>query len=103
VPPAPPLALIRLPASAETWQPPLTDIVQKALALKPDALFRVEAHLPAAATPDAQAAAIAGDGARQAAAVADAVVAAGASTAQVDIAAVSDPAIHAPDVRVTVR
>ena len=102
-PPAPPLAAVRFGAPPDTWQPGLEQIVRRALARKPEALFQVETLVPAQGTPQAQAAAVAAAGQTGGRLVAETVVEAGASSAQLEMTAASDPSVHQPEVRVYVK
>ncbi len=103
VPLPPALAIVRFGTAPEQWRPGLQAIVREALARKPEALFRIQTLVPAAGTPQDQAAALAAAGGAGGQQVADAVVGAGASSAQIELVAASDPAVHRPEVRVYVK
>jgi len=80
----------------------LTVAVKRALAVKPNVLFTVQAYVPLAATVDAQASAL------QAAAAAgreigDAIIADGADPGQIELTAGADPSLHVQQVRVFVH
>ncbi len=103
MPPPPALATVRFGTPPERWRPGLEAIVRRALARKPEALFRIQTLVPAEGTPQAQAAALAAIGQAGGQQVADAVVEAGASSAQIELTAASDPAVRRPEIRVYVK
>jgi hypothetical protein len=101
--PVPPLFVVHSGLADEDWQPDLRQAVGAALARKRNALFTIEGVAPVAASPAAQAAALGDTTASNSRPVADAIIADGAQAAQVEMTAISDPAVHTPEVRVFVR
>jgi hypothetical protein len=76
--------------------------VKRALAMKPDVLFTIQALVPLAATPEAQAVAL------QAAAasgheIGEAIIADGADQGQIELAVRADPSMHMQQIQVFVH
>ncbi len=101
--PIPPLFVVRSDRPQQEWQPELRLAVAQALSRKRNVLFTVESVVPVASSPAAQAASLRTAVALQGRPVADAITADGAQPAQLELAALSDPAVHAPEVRVYVH
>ena len=101
--PIPPLLVVHAGQADEDWQPDLRQAVAEALARKPNVLFTVESVAPAAASPAAQAALMRTATTLDGVPVAQAIATDGAQPAQVEMTAMSDPAAHAPEVRVYVH
>ena len=101
--PVPPLFVVHSGLADEDWQPDLRRAVGDALARKRNALFTVEGVALVAASPAAQASALSDATASNGRLVAEAIIADGAQAAQVEMTAISDPAVHAPEVRVFVH
>lgn len=110
-PPAGPVAKVTGPVplltiAYTTPDPPyaaeLAVAVKRALALKPDVLFTVQALVPLAATPEAQAVAL-----QTAAAsgheIGEAMIADGADQGQIELAVRADPSMHVQQIQVFVH
>lgn len=102
-PPVPPLIEIIAGTPESEWKTPLERSVRKALALKPDILFRVQALLPPGASPDAEAAALAKLTSEDGKNVISAIIGSGAKPAQVEIAAMTLSGLATPRIRVYVH
>ena len=102
VPAAPPLLVVRFPASSDQWAAPLRVAVGLAVSRKPDVLFTVESVAPASGTPADQAARLSRATA-DAEAVAAAIVADGVDPLQVQLTAATGDAVAVEEIRVYVR
>jgi hypothetical protein len=97
-----PLVTISYTTPDPAYAPELAVAVKRALSLKTNVLFTVQALVPLAATPDAQAAAL------QAAAasgreIGEAIIADGADPGQIELAVRGDPGVHVQQIQVFVH
>ncbi|WP_051291793.1 hypothetical protein [Acetobacter nitrogenifigens] len=102
-PPVPPLVEVIAGTPVADWQGPLEAIVKRALARKPNILFRVQALAPPGADADADRATLARLTTNDGQAVANAIVAGGASPAQIEMTAMPNSGVASPRIRVYVR
>jgi hypothetical protein len=97
-----PLVTITYTTPDPDYAPELAVAVKRALSLKSNVLFTVQALVPLAATPDGQAAAL-----RAAAAsgreIGEAIIADGADPGQIELAVGGEPGVHTQQIQVFVH